>query len=195
MSNVVKLPGSSGRKQSAAQEVSATELLSEVQDEQHALNTAIKKMKPLNLEAAQELTAWQAQLLQCYADADLPDQYVDREFGATITRESHDRLTRFLALHGVTDLDPSDPERYDEVLGTWWLLGGWVKMDVENKYRLKTIVHDREVHTWDPTYRQYFEALWAGDSVSVRMLARSLGIHAGVTMDQANALHRKWKRL
>lgn len=195
MSNVVKFPGKPEPKKREAKASSAAEVVEEVHDEQRALKSAIKKMKPLNLEAAQELTPWQQQLLHCYAEADLPDQYVDREFGATITRDSHDRMLQLFTMHGVTDLDPSDPDKYDILLGTWWLLAGHIRQHVELWHQVKTIVHDREVHRWQPVFRQYFDALLAGDAASIRMLARSLGIQAGVTEEQANALHGQWTGL
>lgn len=157
MSNVVQFPGAAGVKKPATQSFSFVPVLPSEEFRTELLGYADEVAFP-------------------------GDQYLDEEFGAAISRESHNKLLRIFGMFGVTELDPSD-EDFDLVLNTWYVLCGRAGMHLRLRHQFEKEAYRVIEPGLQPDYRDYLNALWAGDAAAIAACARTLGIEKGIPKD------------
>ena len=89
-----------------------------------------------------------------------------------------------LALFGVTELDPANPDSFERLMATWSTLLS-VGSELLARDTFGEGVHNTLSSIWHPAYKQYVEALWEGDDAAVKAGARALNIHVGVAESTA----------
>lgn len=108
------------------------------------------------------------------------EQRVDAEFGvATLDKAGHELLKAMFSFFGVTELDPSGGD-FDTVLNTWFVLSAKVGEDIRARAQFFDTVYAHDAPRWSSDYRNYVEALWAGDDTAIRSCADSLNIRQGI---------------
>lgn len=157
MSNVVKFPGAAGVKKPATPSFSSVPVL--------------------------PVDEFRKELLGYTSEFEFPgDQYLDQEFGAAISRESHDKLLRIYGMFGVTELDPSE-EDFERALNTWYVLCGRVGMHLRLRAQFEKEAYAVIEPGLQPAYRDYLNALWSADAAGIAACARALGIEKGIPKD------------